>query len=306
MRKNFLGFLVACIMLFDCSMPVFAYTEDSHNQLIEEVLFGLGGYTPTPSNNAENKLTALEDAVAICLDQFNSNYQEKLTSLNTLGVDKIPSSINDINFSGNQYHRKYTHRGWDFNYTYKGEHKERTDLANWPLRKTILTETVHYVFEEKSSFFDFLWFKKNEIAESVKQRESFAAFLYYLHVLGEYEEVSKKYETGENVDISTVHGPVIPLAVAHAGEGNIDIFYELERILPEILKSQTDSRAFKGMMTEISIIKENVRSLASSQKGITPDNFEEYCLYAVNLIELLKQDIPNLLEKEEFFSNVFY
>ena len=59
------------------------------------------------------------------------------------------------------------------------------------------------------------------------------------------------------------------------------------------------------MMADIRILASKARELSGSLQGITRENFPEYCEYAVELIEILEQRVPELLEGEPFFNEVF-
>ena len=299
MGKRFAAFFLLLTLLVSSVIPAQAYDESSHNELICSILFeenpvGL-------SQEAQQQLSLLLDATTICLDQYQGSYVDKLDALNRQKIHGIPKNINEINFRGNQYHRRYTHKGWDFSYP--------SETGNWPARKTLLLQTVNHVFEfqDRAGQWGFLWWNKDYGYD--KQCNSFAAFLYYLHILGEYEQAAEDTEDqqGWNTHYKTTYGSVIPLAVAHPGDNNSDVFWELEKHLPVIFEEQKKdgSHNYTGMITDIQILAGKARRLAAQKGGITAENFSEYCRYATELIGILEERIPVLLEKEEFFSEKF-
>ena len=289
-------------MIIGLALPANAYGEDGHRKIVESILFGKENYSDTISGSTLEKLQAIEYAITICLDQYNGSYSEELEFLNDMDVHGVPESIDEINFTGNQYHRRYTHRGWDHNYA-------PTDKANWPMRKTILLQTTNEVFDfsDRAGEWKILWRTKDYGYE--EQCNSMAAFLYYLHVIGEYHEVAGQLadEKNERTDFTALTASVIPLAVPHPSDSNPDLFWELEKHFAVIFESQkkSGSEVYTGMMTDMKMLASKARDLASQTGGITEDVFPEYIQYAMELIEILQERVPTLLQKEKFFKRVF-
>lgn len=300
--KKFAALLLALVLIISMALPAKAYGEDGHRKIIESILFGKENYRDDVDGDTLKKLKALEVAVTICLDQYNDSYSEELAYLNAMKVHGIPDSIDEINFTGNQYHRRYTHRGWDFSYI-------PSDKANWPVRKTILMQTVNNVFgfSKKAGEWSVLWFTKDYGYK--EQCVSMAAFLYYLHIIGEYHEVAGQLAHKNNIrsDFTALTASVIPLANPHPGDSNPDLFWELEKHFAVIFATQkaagTDS--YIGLITDLRMLASDARKLASRTGGIDADVFEEYIEYAMKLIELLQNRIPALLQQEEFFTKAF-
>lgn len=285
-------------MLAPLSVPVFADGIDGHNKVIEYILFGKEHYKEGLDTDSDEYkgIKALEYAVAICVDQYNNSYTEELDDLHDYGVRGIPDSIygkngsdrnngeDGINFHFNQHHRRYTHRGWNFQYI--------DDKGNWEVRKTILLQTVNKVFG-----FQWLagkwWFKDFGYDD---QCEAFAEFLYYLHILGEYEDT----DVSRSTIIDTIN-----LAREHPMEGNEDIFWELERIFPVIFEKSVGTDSYEGLLQDIKILAQEARSLEANG-GITNENLQQYVDIATRLIDKLQRKVPSLLKSEPFFSDVFY
>lgn len=281
--RRLTSWVLAILAVFSLAAPAFAHNMAEHNRIIERILFGNEEYIKTLTKGSEeySALTALEYAVAICLDQYNGNYTDQLNALNRRGIHDIPKSIDEIDFKANEYHRRYTHRGWDQDYS-------GFDKAHWSIRKTLLLQTVNDVFGFKRFAGKWLVFDFGYD----DQCEAFAEFLYYLHVLGDYDDAKEK---------KVIVGCVMPLAREHPGEQNRDIFWELEQILPVLFKSSTKDVAFTGLVQDIKILAEEARQLGD----LTTENFEQYREIANALMQKLESKVPFLLSKEAFFSNIF-
>ena len=291
MRRSVLLLLVLQLLLSFCT-PAFAHDKTGHDAILEKILFGEPTFLTrlTPGSKAYEALDALEDAVAICLDQYQGNYEDLLTELREYKVHGLPKSVKEIDFSGNQYHRRYTHFGWNNVYT-------PTDLAHWEIRKSILSQTVNHVFgfQKMAGIWMFLGITKDY--GFTPKCDAFAAFLYYIHVLGDYTASDKK----------TIHGSVIPLARLHPEIGNEDIFYEIERLLPLILeKAEADSDiAYCGLIQDIKTMHK-IGIGFEEAGGVTDESFPDYQNLAKKLLEKLESKIPGLLKREQFFKDVFY
>ncbi len=301
--RRIVSTILILVMVAVLCVPANAYGKKDHNALIESIIFGSSSNDLTEAMRA--KLALLEAATTICLDQYQGSYTDELEALNKEKIHGIPKSIDSINFTSNQYHRRYTHRGWDFSYTPPAS----LDKANWPVRKDILLQTVNHVFDfqNRSGKWQFLWIEKDY--GYTEQCNSFAAFLYYLHILGEYKEAAEEMQEndGKTTHFNTSVGQIVPLAVAHPGKGNVDVFSELELHFPVIFATQkkAGSNTYLGMMNDIQMLASGARSMAAERGGITKDNFQEYCQYAMDLIGILESTIPGLLQEESFFAAVF-
>lgn len=144
-------------------------------------------------------IEAIESAAYLCPDQFNGSGKEELNTLIAYGVPGIPNSIDEINFTSNWQHRRYTHMDW--------VPMEHPDVGNWDMRKEILLATVNKVFDF-GPFTDpvpLLGWK----VDYTDQCNSFCALVYYVHILGDNEALDTfdKYKKEGSY--------VIPLGRAH-------------------------------------------------------------------------------------------
>lgn len=284
MRKRIVAILVAAIVLTAIAQPAWAHGREQHDADIELILFGCENYKESHSS-AKDSIQALEDAVYLAVDQFNGNGAKELEQLKGMGIKGLPRSIDAFDYSSNSTHRGLTHRGWDFEYLEK---------AHWPIRKSILTNTVQKVLFDEStplSWFPWLSDMLYDTTQSTKQRDSFCALLYYIHILGDHID-TEKY--GQLCYIA-------PLARPN-DEENPGIIPELQKHLGILFASQQSSFTYQALMGELDNLNARASNLLSSTGGInTDEKFTQYHKCAVDLRETLALYLPTLLEDEPFF-----
>lgn len=236
-------------------------------------------------------IEAIECAAYLCPDQFNGNGKDELNTLIVYGVPGIPKSIDEINFTSNWQHRRYTHLGW--------VPVEHPDVGNWDMRKEILLATVNKVFDF-GPFTDPIIFGWK--VDYTDQCNSFCALVYYVHILGDNEALS-------TFDQYKKEGSyVIPLGRTHPSNSNPDIIWELtELYLPKLFsESVKASNDYKTLIQKLTGLGSEVRSLAGRTGGInSEERFQEYKGYCDQLLEILSTYIPKLLMQEPFFKKVF-
>ena len=284
MRKRIVAILVAAIVLTAIAQPAWAHGREQHNADIELILFGCENYKESHSS-VKDSIQALEDAVYLAVDQFNGNGAKELEQLKGMGIKGLPRSIDAFDYPSNSTHRDLTHRGWDFKYPEK---------AHWPIRKSILTNTVQKVLFDESkplSWFPWLSDMLYDTTQSTKQRDSFCALLYYIHILGDHID-TEKY--GQLCYIA-------PLARPN-DEENPGIIPELQKHLGILFASQQSSFTYQALMGELDNLNARASNLLSSTGGInTDEKFTQYHKCAVDLRETLALYLPTLLEDEPFF-----
>lgn len=255
---------------------VFSHGRDEHDKDLQSVLFRSSWDSTQHSDKAESAKKAIEDAAYLTLDQFNSSGEKELKFLKDYGVPGLPKDIDEIDFSGNQYHREYTHRGWDFAYP--------KDMANWEVRKKILLNTSEKVFD-----FGLL---SNRWKHSDKC-DCFCELVYYVHVIGDHLEDSGYKNRGLKKELAYPHD-----------QGIID---ELLLNFPVLFANQTDSMTYKSLKLELETINGDTKELVSKKGGINSEKrFKAYHKQAEKLMDALIAYVPALLENEPFFKDVFY
>ena len=292
MKKRIVSLCLILIAFLLFSNSSFAHDKDKHDAIIEHVLFGSTSFKDSLKQGSKEyqALENLECAVALCIDQYQGNYSDLLAILNKQDIHGLPKDITSFDFTGNQHHRRYTHRGWNMSYN-------EFDPGKWEIRKTLLLQTVNYVFgfQKKAGTWSFLG-KTTDYGYSQKC-DAFAAFLYYIHVLGDYSASKTK---------SVIIGDMIPLVRSHPGDGNEDILYEMERILPIILETAASKKdiAYVGLMQDLKLLHQK-GTVWEDAGGMNDENFADYIQLNTDLLNKLYNKVPGLLKNEPFFKEIF-
>ena len=293
---KFIIFLVA-VSTFVCNTTTcFAHpTQAEHYKELEQVLF-VEGYSKNQSAKIKKAIQNIEYAQYLCVDQFGGKGKKKqYKSLKKQLIVGFPMSFSSIDYdrvitdkgeSSKQVnantHRQYTHQGWarEYNSKYVDKFMEKRDQ--------ILLSTVNSVFDN---------FDSHPLVGSYdKQCDALCALIYYVHILGDYEEADKYSKIP----------PLIPLAGA---SDNWDICYQLEKYLPKLFKTskKTQKQRYDDLMSGIKDIDERASNLYRSTGGPVEDGeFAQYHQCADDLMTLLKEKVPYLLKDEPFFKKVFY
>lgn len=164
MRKRIVAVLLAISLLLTTPVTAFACDEEQSNLYVLQILFGDNASYYEDDANVSKLLSALY----ICSEQANKDGQEKLNALKKAKVGGVPT-LAKINVNGEDLF-DCSHNSWD--------HVSTSAKKAQEARKGLLRKTVVKVF-------DFGWF--NEIFRSNSgQIDSFAALLYYSHILADY------------------------------------------------------------------------------------------------------------------------
>ncbi len=276
MKKRILRIisLFFVFVLFHSPINSVAFDAHEHDAYLREVLLGDKAVKNT------DVMDALNDASALAIDQHNGGSQKTLDELRKLGIKGIPKKVKEFNVGHGAQHRNYTHKGWDY------EYEEYKDEAKWvKVRKNILLKTVNQSFEfgvtSGKLFFDY-----------DDQCKGMAALIYYVHIIGDHisnENYNSTYEE-------------IPLV---KGTGDYGIIEDLEKY-SELLFTDHDSRNYKEFIYELEELKESIEDIYDSPSDLEdPEVYKQYREYAEDLMNILKDYVPGLLEKEKFFSDVF-
>ncbi len=270
--KFLIFFLCAVLILESISTPSFAFERKDHDKYMISVLFK--NFLEVDNKpEIKDEIEALECASYLCVDQFNGNGQKDLDYLNAYGVRELPAlSEIDFNASGTT-HRSYTHRGWNF--VYGGLANER-----WNVRKQLLMNTAGAIFD----------FQGNE-----RQQESFCALIYYIHILGDYEDdTSWKVSNG--------------LKMAAGGRRDKeDVIDELLIHLKILFDDQQHTHKYLHLTMGLEKYNSKLAKIERSEGGInTDEEFELRQEYVKGLRNLLTLYLPEMLKEEEFFNKAFY
>ena len=266
--------ILCAVLAAQClSCDVGAYQRKNHDKYMTQVLFK--SFKETGNDpNASEKLEALECASYLCIDQFNDNGQSDLDTILRFGVKGIPRSIDEISFpASGTTHRSFTHRGWRS--TNNGLPTEKREL-----REQILINTVDTIFD----------FEGNE-----KQRDSFCALIYYVHLLGDHmADSSYKVKNGLKMEVG-------------GRKDNTDIVHELETHVEVIFSDQTHTHKYQSLLSALERYNARFYALVNSEGGInTDEKFAQKQAYVEGLSKLLTYYLPEMLKDEQFFRQAFY
>lgn len=268
--KRIMTFLLTLSFLLVTSSNIFAYeSAQEHNKLMKDILFGHYSIT---NKDGTNKLTALEYASFLCLDYTSKGGETELRFLNnTAKVKGIIKSIAEIKFNSNQYHRRYTHRGWNFKYY--------DDKAHWKLRKELMLNTVKKVFNYNDS----------------KKCDAMASALYNIHVLGDYFDMDEsQYETYKG---NSSKDPLL-MDLYSEGRNTECLLKSLKENFISLFSFQKKSIAYS------SLINFEFEEIESALK--TANDYKSFKEACNNLENALKRYVPELMRDNDAFRTAFY
>lgn len=311
LRRLFLLSLAIMFVFGLFSKSAAAHDKGEHNSELETVLFGqskLQSITSDDKEYAEEAVSLIEDAVYLTLDQFNGLGTNELEHLKKAHIFGIPRNISEIDFQGNNYHRKHTHMGWNAVVLKKGDTENSTDpktkrsrieyaldkdfdykrdKANWNVRKKILTATVDKVMK--------FGLVSNPLMGYDKKCDSFASLIYYIHLIGDHLEDTTYMNRSPKMEL------------AYYDRSEVGIIDELLLDFEVLFEDQKNSFSYKELVHQLQDLQETVRDIQNRPGGLGNDkSFAEYKECAEQLMGILVDKVPDLLEKEEFFSKIFY
>lgn len=276
LKRIICGTALMCIMFMMLSHKSYAHDKDGHNTDLEEVLFG--EFTSL-SSHAESAIEALEDAAYLTIDQFNGNGEPELKYLREryLNVSWLPKDIYEIDFKSNTQHRSFTHRGWEYYYI--------NDKAHWNRRKKILLNTCR---KELS---------KSDCIEEGRSYEdicdSFSALVYYVHIIGDHNEDKSYKKTSLKMELG-------------GRKDDESIIAEIQKHEKILFADQVLSLKYIVFNRKLSSLNKKISKLVNSDGGVdSTEKFEKYHQYGEELMGLLKEYIPDLLQRESYFSDAF-
>lgn len=288
--KRFIAAFLAAALLMSCCALACASGPNTHWQDMRRVL--LGSKKTPRDDEIKKKCDILGRATSLVIDQYKGVKQTYLTDLKDYGVLGLPRDVSKINLNADtRNHREYTHRGWDFAYS-SDKNNPEWDTKVWPRRQYILRISVEYVFDFNGMppFIDAICMKPNE------KREAFCKLLYCTHVLGDHKE----YTISSYRDHK---GKILPIA---GNNGETTIISDLIKAIDTLFPKQERSELKRKLEAENIDIFELTRKESSIEGTMEEDQWiEEYKAHADKIIEILSQHIPQMLQKEEFFSSKF-
>lgn len=298
MKKRITIFMLCLMMLFSSTSVTYAHKEQGeHDVDLRNVLFGEG---KQPNDRASKaKFQAIANAASLCIDQYSINETIKAKKKEFDDLDKrihFSFSFDDIELVsskvgnkpvGPNTHRSFTHRGWDFT--------EYPDLELWKKRKMILTATVNKeLFSSGTGLFAEIY--DSYIAEETacnKQCEALCKLIYYVHILGDYEEGISK----------DVFNQITPLYRLN-DSSSPTIIGDIIALLPDLFKPSHSRSALKD---ELILIQRDVEKVYRDHRnGFEQEQRDECCKYARDVLKWLIIYIPGMLKETDFFQAAFY
>ena len=286
--KSILTIVTAFILVTSALITCYAHpTAEEHNKELEAVLFERG-YSKH-QEKIKDYVTAIEYASNLTIDQYGGSGEDKYKELRRLKMGGLPLQFKEIDYSEDLFgqgkkinpntHRLYTHQGWD------RDHGNSKVNKFWKTRKKILLGTVNSIFDfGKFSAFTGYSDKCN----------SLAGIIYFVHILGDYDEANDRSK-------------IVYLADLSGRKDGYDMIPALQQYIKTLFQDQKSSQDYKDIMSGLDDIGKKAGRIYRSTGGVnTDEEFQEYRQYAVDLMELLQNHMPQLLKNEEFFKNVFY
>lgn len=158
-----MAFVIAAFMILT-KVPVSACNENQTNVYTTQILFGDSAL----NYSSDERVIMLMNALYLCSEQSDELGQDKINSLKKKKIRGIPD-ISKVNLKESIL-LECVHNSWEYVYTLD----EKTQNS----RKNILKNTVNKVFD-----FGML---NNIFGSNDGQCNSFAALLYYSHILADY------------------------------------------------------------------------------------------------------------------------
>ena len=164
MIKRLSALLMVIVLLFSFGSTSYACDENQSNDYVTQILFGDRAYSRANDDNTKMLMSALY----LCSEQADNLGQDKINYLKQKKVPGVPA-LKDINVK-NADLLEFSHNYWG--YEYPASKKIRSN------RKKVLRNTVNKVFD--------FGFVNNIFGSNKGKCESFAAMLYYSHILADY------------------------------------------------------------------------------------------------------------------------
>lgn len=162
--KRYLAFFLAIVLFVANWTTAYACDENQSNIYVSEIIFGDDALNYVFDENAKMLL----DALYLCCEQSDSQGQDKIDYLKKKRVGGVPS-VDNINIRNSEL-LECSHISWESEYVFNKKVRA--------YRRKVLQNTVNKVF-------DFGTFNNLFGSESGKCN-SFAALLYYSHILSDY------------------------------------------------------------------------------------------------------------------------
>lgn len=277
------------LLFFITCLPLFPSDEATHSQQLWDVLFAP---EQKLSKQGYRNFEALEMAIYLCIDLYNGHnttkaqeYLNELKRFHGIFSARNLPALKIIDFKAGSEHQRYTHRGWDWT-LYPRNLREYDFQVIWEIRKhQVYLATIDRIFK----------FKKDEMIK----RDSFAALIYYIHILGDHMG-DEKGSYMDRIPIS----PRPDYRFNRSGENsnNPTIYTELLYHLPRLFRDQNTSTDYDML---VKYLEHNKNKQFSTGTTISDEEYAELKRFAQDTLNRLIRYVPRLLENEPFFTRAF-
>lgn len=312
-RRSFLSLCAMAFVMILNPAGALGYERAEHDRITEEILFG----QPSKRKKRPSAVKALESAVYLCADQMKMDGGDNLEYLRKQGISNLPE-LEDIaltkeymKLAGGSFgrHDALTHMGWHFNYGKKdaldspayAEVKKCVEDGygdewpkRWKRRKKLLVNTV-------ADLLDFGILDRARVAigwGDGGRCDAFAELLYYIHVLGDYEDKIQDNLKKEKYEMKLL---AIPFAIQDASEANRDFFWDVEEAVRILFDNEDTHEEYLQLAEELKNRSSIARKNHSVRSKTSAETFRRNVLMTKRI---LKKYIPILLAKSSFFSDV--
>ena len=164
MRRLMATFIAILLLIISCGKDVLACDEYQTNTYVTQILFGDEAFSRSYDENFE----MLKAALYLCCEQCDNQGLTKIDFLQSQKVPRVPS-LSELNISYEDL-MGCSHNSWEYIYT--GAKKAQKN------RRMVLQNTGNKVFD--------FGLVNNLIGSERGKCNSFAALLYYSHILADY------------------------------------------------------------------------------------------------------------------------
>ena len=163
MKRRIVTIIAICLLVSFCS-TAFGCDENQTSTYVTQILFGDSAL----SRASDEKVKMLLSALYLCSEQADGLGQDKLDYIKGHGVSGVPA-LSGLNIKGSEL-LSCSHHSWEREYA--------SNKSNQGNRRRILQNTVNAVFD-----FGLI---NNIFGSGGGKCNSFAALLYYSHILADY------------------------------------------------------------------------------------------------------------------------
>lgn len=289
MRKKLTALMLIVVLSCNALAPAYAHNNYGHYRDMSRVLFGttfpFENRSPLKYPDQHRAIWAFRFVYQIAVDQCNGNNTKTLERLKTLcQVPDMPESISEINLPNVNAvtHRKYTHMGWRNN-DYRNLGADWS--SRWKIRKGMILKTAKHVFKSNCN---------------KTQRDALCAILYYVHLLGDHIAFSHGTYIKEVSSMLPLHGS-IPTGDYGIPCVQCNIISELIHYCYVLFGKDAEP-----LIRKLTSISERLANLPVDSKGyVTAEAFPRYTELAKEVLDKLEDDIPALLNKQKWWTDVF-